>query len=149
MYLVHRITFSPLAVREMFFAQTGRSEGGLGREGGPEEVVQRDSDIEEKEVMEVEVVMGEVVRSGSSSLLLFFFSSMSSSSSQSSSSSFFSSLSRKEPSHDALLCSIDTNSNITNKRICMMATVQVILIRTWLWTVPLQVQVFVTWFIMS
>lgn len=111
-------------------------------------MVQRDSDIEEKEVMEVEVVMEEVVRSGSSSLL-FFFSSMSSSSPGSSSSSFFSSLSRKEPSHDALLCSIETNSNIISKHTCMMATVQVILIHTWLWTVPLQVQVFVTWFIMS
>ena len=33
-HLVQRITFSPLAVREMFLAHTGGSEGGLGRGWG-------------------------------------------------------------------------------------------------------------------
>lgn len=49
-YLVQRMTFSPLAVREIFFAQTGRSGGGPSR-GGAEEV-QTDAEMEEQEVIE-------------------------------------------------------------------------------------------------
>lgn len=49
MYLVHRITFSPLAVREMFLAQTGRSGGGLGRGGAELEEVQMDGELVEEE----------------------------------------------------------------------------------------------------
>lgn len=38
-HLVHRMTFCPLGVREMFLAQTGKSGGGPGRGGrGAEEV---------------------------------------------------------------------------------------------------------------
>lgn len=130
-YLVQRMTFSPLAVREMFLAQTGRSGGGLGRGGGAEEEAQSDGEMEEEEVMEVtevdvmmdvgevweimeevegfkEVTGGEVeevvgVCSTSSLLLLFFLSSSTSSSSSSSSSSSFSSVRGNEPSHNALL----------------------------------------------
>ncbi|TNN37689.1 hypothetical protein EYF80_052139 [Liparis tanakae] len=54
-YLVHRMTFSPLAVREMFLAQTVRSGGGLGRGGAEEE--QTGAEEEEEEGTEVEVKM--------------------------------------------------------------------------------------------
>lgn len=118
MYLVQRMTFSPLAVREMFLAQTGTSRGGLGRGRGAEEEVPSDGDTEEDEVVTeaevVEEVQGlealtegdeqEAVGSTSSVLLLFFLSSSSSSSSSSScSSSSFSSVRGKEASHNALL----------------------------------------------
>lgn len=52
MYLVQRMTFSPLAVREMFLAQTGRSGGGLGRGGAEKE--------ERVEEVQIEGEMGEV-----------------------------------------------------------------------------------------
>lgn len=108
MYLVQRMTFSPLAVREMFLAQTGTSRGGLGRGRGAEEEVPSDGDTEEEVVTEVEAVEEvqglEAVGSTSSILLLFFLSSSSSSSSSSScSSSSFSSIRGKEASHNALL----------------------------------------------
>lgn len=62
-YLVHRMTFSPLAVREMFLAQTGGSGGGLGR-GGAEEEVEREEATEVKmegvtEEVEMEVAQTE------------------------------------------------------------------------------------------
>lgn len=50
MYLVHRITFSPLAVREIFLAQTGGSGGGLGRRGGGGEDTGRQREEEVKAV---------------------------------------------------------------------------------------------------
>lgn len=81
-YLVHRMTFSPLAVSEMFLAQTGTSGGGLGRGGGSGE---RAPEGEEEEVQPEgngeEAQRSDELGRTPSILLFFSFSSSSTSSS--------------------------------------------------------------------
>lgn len=129
MYLVHRITFSPLAVRDIFLAQTGRSGGGRGEDTGRQ--------IEE-EVKAVWVI----AEWGLSRHVLFFLSS--SSSSFSTSSSSFSSVSTTD-SHDALLCSVCTQKS--ELHLCEhRSSEKVIIVHTCMQTVPLHILVFFSCF---
>lgn len=124
-YLVHRITFSPLAVRDIFLAQTGGSGGGRGEDTGRQK---------EGEVKAAGATVEWVLRRH----VLFFLSS--SSSSFSTSSSSFSSVSTTD-SHDALLCSVCTQKS--DLHLCdHRSSGKVIPVHTCMQTVPLHILVF-------